>query len=87
MRISFARSTDRAILDRVNFYRGRTRPSSALDASLGWDIWQQERRNVRLTFDALNLTDNLNVINFSGVFSGTAVEPPRSFFVRLRTEF
>lgn len=75
------------ILDRVNFDRGRTRPSSALDASVGWDIWQQERRNVRLTFDALNLTDNLNVINFSGVFSGTAVEAPRSFFVRLRTEF
>ena len=75
------------ILDRVNFSRGRTRPSSAVDASLGWDIWRQERRSVRLTFDALNLTDRLNVINFSGVFSGTAVEPPRSFSVRLRSEF
>jgi hypothetical protein len=75
------------ILDRVNFSRGRTRPSSAVDASLGWDLWRQERRNLRLTFDALNLADNLNVVNFSGVFSGTAVEPPRSFAIRLRTEF
>jgi hypothetical protein len=75
------------ILDRVNFSRGRTRPSSSVDASLGWDLWKQERRNVRLTFDALNLANNLNVINFAGVFSCTAVEPPRSFAVRLRTEF
>jgi len=27
------------------------------------------------------------VINFSGVFSGTAIDAPRSFAVRLRTDF
>ena len=76
-----------SILERVNFERGRTRPSYALDVSTGVDLWKRERRSARLVFDALNVTNQLNVINFAGVFSGTAIEPPRSFFVRLHTEF
>jgi hypothetical protein len=37
--------------------------------------------------DVLNIADRLNVINFAGVFSGTAIEPSRSFSVRLQTDF
>jgi hypothetical protein len=33
------------------------------------------------------LTDRLNVINFAGLFSGTAIAAPRSFSLRLMIEF
>jgi outer membrane cobalamin receptor len=75
------------ILERVNFERGRVRPSSTLDLSAGVDLWKQERRRARVVADVLNFTDRLNVINFAGVFSGTAIEPGRSFSIRLQTEF
>jgi hypothetical protein len=75
------------ILDRVDFNRGRVKPSWTTDISAGFDVFQQERRRTSIVFDALNVTNQFNVINFAGVFSGTAVEPPRTFSVRLRTEF
>jgi hypothetical protein len=75
------------ILDRVNFDRGRVKPSWAADISAGLDLFQHERRRTSVVFDALNVTNQFNVINFAGVFSGTAVEPPRTFSMRLRTEF
>ena len=37
--------------------------------------------------DVMNLTDRLNVINFAGLFSGTAIAAPRSFGLRLTGEF
>jgi hypothetical protein len=76
-----------AILSRVNFDRGRIRPSSSLDASAGADLTRSDKVKLRLQADVFNLADRLNVINFSGVFSGTAVDAPRNFAIRLRTEF
>jgi hypothetical protein len=75
------------ILERVNFERGRVRPSASMDFSAGFEVWRQERRQVRLVSDILNVADRLNVINFAGVFSGTAIEPGRSFSIRLQTDF
>ncbi|MDP8981497.1 MAG: TonB-dependent receptor [Acidobacteriota bacterium] len=75
------------ILDRVNFSRGRVRPSFTIDATAGIDLWRHEKQSVTLQADVRNLTDRLNVINFAGLFSGTAIGPPRSFGVRLRAEF
>ena len=75
------------ILRRVNFDRGRVRPSSTIDLSAGVDIFKREGRKVTLVADVLNAADRLNVINFAGVFSGTAIEPGRSFSVRLQTQF
>jgi hypothetical protein len=75
------------ILDRVNFNRRRVRPSYALDASLGVSVWNRDKRVVRLQADALNLTNRLNVINFASLFAGTALAAPRSFALRLQTEF
>jgi outer membrane receptor for Fe3+-dicitrate len=63
------------------------RPSFALNASIGAELWRHEKRSVTAQADILNLTDRLNVINFAGVFSGTAVAPPRSVGVRLRIDF
>jgi hypothetical protein len=75
------------ILSRVNFEDGRVRPSFSLDASAGVIVWQKEKRSIRFQADVRNLTDRLNVINFAGLFSGTAIAAPRSFALRLQTEF
>ncbi len=75
------------IVDRMNFDRGRVRPAFALNASAGVIVWKKEKRGVRLQADVQNLTDRLNVINFAGLFSGTAVAPPRSAAMRIEAEF
>ena len=75
------------ILARVNFDRGRVRPSFSLDASAGFEQQLHERGKLRIQVDVQNATDRLNVINFAGLFSGTAVAPPRSLAVRLQYEF
>ncbi len=75
------------ILERVNLSRGRVRPNFQLDLSVGVKIWEQDERSVDLQFDITNATDRLNVINFTGLFSGTAIAPGRMMGVRLRTRF
>jgi hypothetical protein len=75
------------IVDRVNFARNRVKPSFALDASLGSEVWKHDSVTVRVQADAANLTNRLNVIDFAGLFSGNAVAPPRSFAVRLEASF
>ena len=75
------------ILDRVDFERGRVRPSTSLDLSAGVALLQSEKMRLRLQGDVFNLTNRLNLINFAGVFSGTALDMPRSFSIRLRAEF
>lgn len=76
-----------AVLDRVNFSRGRVRPSFSLDLSVGAEVWKREKKSLRLLADVSNLTNRLNVINFAGLFSGTAVAAPRAESVRLQVEF
>ena len=68
----------RRILNQVNFDRGRLRPQFSMDASAGVTLLQGEEGNVYLQASFWNLTNNLNVINFSGLFSGTAIGVPRS---------
>ena len=36
---------------------------------------------------AFVITEGANVIDFAGLFSGTALAPPRSFALRLQAEF
>ncbi len=75
------------IVDRVNFTRGRVRPSFALDASAGAIVRKADRGNLRLQADIRNLTNRLNVIDFAGLFSGTALAAPRSYALRLQMDF
>jgi outer membrane cobalamin receptor len=77
----------RAILERVNFERERTGPVFSMDASAAVRLIANERWSARVQADAFNLTDRLNVINFAGLFSGTALGRPRSASVRLQVEF
>ena len=73
-----------SILDSVNFERGRVRPNLSLDLSVGARLWTTGSRAVTLQFDVRNVTDRLNVINFSGLFSGTSLAPGRQVTVQLR---
>lgn len=75
------------VIDRINFDRGRVRPSLSVNASIGAEIYKSELLRVRLQGDARNLNNRLNVIDFGGLFSGNAIGPPRSYFVRLTTSF
>jgi hypothetical protein len=76
-----------SVVQKVNFDKGRVNPSFSLDASVGATLWQAEKRSIMVQADVLNMTDRLNVINFAGFLSGTAIAPPRSFGMRLRAEF
>lgn len=76
-----------AILSKVNFERGRVRPSASFDASAGVSLYQLDRKSVRLQADVFNLLDRLNVIDFAGVLSGTALQAGRNFAVRLNASF
>ena len=76
-----------AVVNRINFDRGRILPSLAVDASFGMDLYKRDRATVRFQADGENLNGRLNVIDFGGLFSGNAIAPGRSFAVRLNTSF
>ncbi len=75
------------VFDRINFNRGRIKPSFLLDASAGADIYKSDRLNARLQVDGENLGNVLNVLDFGGLFSGNAIGPARSFALRLAMTF
>lgn len=76
-----------AILDRINFARGRILPAFQANASAGAEIYKSDRVKVRLEADGQNLNNILNVIDFGGLFSGNAIGPSRSFSLRIATDF
>jgi hypothetical protein len=80
-------SIDPRVVERVNLQRGRLRPSLTLDLATGADLYTHEKKSLRLQADVTNLMNRLNVINFAGLFSGTAVAAPRAFSLRMSLEF
>ena len=76
-----------AVVSRVDFDRGRVRPSLAVGASVGADVYKSEHFSTHLQADVENLNNRLNVIDFGGLFSGNAIAPPRSWALRLQTSF
>lgn len=75
------------IVERVNFDSGRVRSSVSIDASAGLVLHKRGARSIDLQIDVRNLANRLNVINFAGLFSGTALAAPRSVALRLRGTF
>ena len=75
------------VVSRVNFSAGRVRPNFSLNAAAGADLWRREKQALRLEVTGENLTGRLNLINFAGLFSGTALAAPRAASARLRFEF
>lgn len=76
-----------AVVNRVDLAHGRVRPNFSLDASAALSLHRSDRLNMRLQADVENLNDRLNVIDFAGLFSGNAIGPPRSDFLRFQTDF
>jgi len=74
------------IVSRVNFDEGRVRSRTTLDASAGITIGAPSH-SLTVQVDVRNLTNRFDVINFAGLFSGTAVAPPRTVAVRVRAGF
>jgi hypothetical protein len=75
------------MISRINFDRGRVRPSLAVNASVGAEIYKNDRVAAHLQADIQNLNNRLNVIDFGGLFSGNAIAPPRSYWLRLQMSF
>jgi TonB-dependent Receptor Plug Domain len=75
------------VLERINFARGRIYPAFQVNASAGAELYRSERMNTRFQIDGQNLNNILNVIDFGGLFSGNAIGPPRSYSMRLTTNF
>ncbi len=76
-----------AIINQVNFDRGRVRPNYSLNVAAGAELYHKEQRSAAFQIQAENLTNHVNVINFASLFSGTAVATPRSVSARLRLTF
>ncbi len=76
-----------AIVNRINFTRYRPYPLFSLNASLGVVLHKGEKFPARFQIDGTNLTNEVNVIDFAGLFSGTAVGITRSVNARLQVEF
>jgi hypothetical protein len=75
------------VVSHLNFDRGRIHPNISTDASLGIGIIHRESKVLDLQIDAENLGNHLNVMDFGGLFSGNAVGPGRTVFVRLTGSF
>jgi hypothetical protein len=76
-----------AVLNRINFSRGRIRPSLLVNASAGVSLYRADRTEIHLQADGQNMTDVLDVLDFGGLFSGNAIGPSRSFALRLVGSF
>jgi len=76
-----------AILNEVNITAGRVRPNFSFDAAAGATLFHKEGRDVTIEIEGHNLTDQVNVMNFASLFSGTAVAPPASVSARLKVGF
>jgi outer membrane cobalamin receptor len=75
------------VVGRVDFARERLHPTFSVDWGAGLEVWRRAGRRVEMRAEVANLADRLNVVNFAGLFSGTALAPPRSASVRLRFDF
>ncbi len=75
------------VVSRVNFNRGRIYPSFQVNVSAGATLYKSDRLNMQLQVDGQNLNNVLWVIDFGGLFSGNAIGPPRSYSLRLTTNF
>jgi hypothetical protein len=84
---ALAQGYSQSIVNRVNFSDQRPRPIFSLNASAGVILSKSEKHPVRFQVDGTNLANSLNVIDFSGLFSGTALEAMRSVNAHLQFSF
>jgi hypothetical protein len=82
-----AQTYGQAVVNRINFARGRIYPAFQVNASAGVNVYKSDRMNMSFQIDGQNLNNVLNVIDFGGLFSGNAIGPSRSVAMRLTTTF
>lgn len=78
---------DPRLYNELDFQRGRVRPRTILNFSVGADIFQRDRTSLNVQFDIQNLTNELFLYNFESVFSGTHIGYPRLFSGRMSLRF
>jgi outer membrane receptor for Fe3+-dicitrate len=83
----YATEYGQVVTNHLNFNLGRINPYFTQNASLGADLYNREKRSVRLQADVANLSNTLEVIDFGGLFSGNALGPSRQYTFRLVTTF
>ena len=83
----YATEYGQVVINHLNFNRNRISPYLTESVSLGADLYQHEKRSLRLQADAQNLSNELEVIDFGGLFSGNALGPSRQYTFRLVSSF
>ncbi len=78
---------DPRLYNEIDFQRGRTRPRTVFNLSVGADLLQKEHTALNVQFDVQNLFDTLFLYNFESVFSGTHIGHPRLISGRLGIRF
>jgi outer membrane receptor protein involved in Fe transport len=76
-----------AVVNNLNFDRGRILPYMTEDASVSADLYHRDKVLVRLQADGENLSNRMQVVDFAGLFSGNAVGPARTLMLRLVSSF
>jgi hypothetical protein len=82
-----ANGFDPRLYNEIDFQRGRVKPRTILDFSVGADFLKREHSSLNVQFNIQNLTNELFLYNFESVFSGTHVGYPRLFSGRLAVRF
>jgi outer membrane receptor protein involved in Fe transport len=82
-----ANGFDPRLYNEVDFQRGRVKPRTIFNVTVGADLFQKERASLNVQFDIQNLTNELFLYNFESVFSGTHVGFPRLFSGRVGLRF
>lgn len=83
----YATEYGQVVIDHLNFSRDRIRPYFTQDASASADLFERDKRSIRLQADAQNLSNSLELVDFGGLFSGNAIGPAREYILRLVTTF
>jgi outer membrane receptor for Fe3+-dicitrate len=83
----YATEYGQVVINHLNFNLGRINPYLTENISVGADLYQHEKRSLRLQADAQNLSNELEVIDFGGLFSGNALGPSRQYTFRLVSTF
>jgi hypothetical protein len=83
----YATEYGQVVIRHLNFSRDRISPYLTENASVGADLYQREKRSLRFQADAQNISNELEVIDFGGLFSGNALGPSRQYTIRLVSTF
>ena len=75
------------MINRLNFARGRILPLLAVNAGAGADLYRSGERTMQMQIDGDDLNNQLNILDFGGLFSGNAIEPQQSVTARLKFSF